>query len=337
VNNLLYHYTTEAGLAGIIGGDNIRATHIRFLNDWMEFREAFTENYGRILLDSFGAGLPRDLPADAQGVISRMLTRRTSEILAIAAGSESTNETFVCAFTSAALPEDNDPGDRLSQWRGYSAGSQGFSLGFDSELLRRRVELNNRSAKATLEQCVYDDAEKRTFFEEIGRLAAARFNELWRENQPVPSWFSTQWTDATEDYKKANAYFLEALSRATSRLFTTAARIKNSGFREEREWRVIFQATRDALAPIEDERGRVEAVKFREGQFGRTPYIEIPLGLSEPEASPLREIVVGPGAYKEEKKTYAELLLLNRGIEVFDPGKGRGVRVVTSSIPYRTN
>ena len=46
--------------------------------------------------------------------------------------SKGTNDTFVSSFSR---PQDNgfDPGDRLSQWRGYSHGSQGFSLGFDPD------------------------------------------------------------------------------------------------------------------------------------------------------------------------------------------------------------
>ena len=336
MRDLLYHYTSEAGLTGIIENDNIRATHIRFLNDWMEFREAFTESYVRTLLDAFRAGLPSDLPLDARRVIDGMISRRAPEILEIAAGSESANETFVCSFTSALPQESADPGDRLSQWRGYSAGTQGFSLGFDRELLRERVEIRNPKAKATLAQCVYDDAEKTSFFEEIGRLAGGRFEELRRNNQPVPSSFVTLQPNATDEYKKTNYYFLDSLSRATARLFTTAARIKNPGFREEREWRVIFQATKDALAPIENARGRIDVVKFREGQFGRTPYIEIPLGLADADKSPLRRIVVGPGANKEDKKRYVEFLLLNRGIEAFDAAKGKGVRITASAIPYRT-
>jgi len=336
MRDLLHHYTSEAGLAGIIGSDNIHATHIRFLNDWMEFREAFTESYVRILLDSFRAGLPSDLPPDARRVIDGMISRRASEILEIAVASESANETFVCSFTSALPQESGDPGDRLSQWRGYSAGTQGFSLGFDRELLRERVEISNPRAKATLAQCVYDDEEKNSFFEEIGRAAAARFDELRRSNQPAPSSFVTIQPNASDEYKKTAYHFLDSLSRATAWLFTSAAQIKSSGFREEREWRVIFQATKDALSPIENERGRIEIVKFRDGRFGRTPYIEIPLGLADADKSPLRRIIVGPGAYKEDKKRYVELLLLTRGIEVFEPGRGRGVQVATSAIPYRT-
>ena len=210
MEDLLYHYTSEAGLTGIVGSGGIRATHIRFLNDWTEFREAFTQSYVRILLDSFRAGLPGDLPSDSARVIDGMISTRAPEILEIASGSESANETFVCSFSSAMPQEQGDPGDRLSQWRGYSAGTQGFSLGFDRKLLAERVEISNRNAKAVLVQCVYDEAEKATFFEEIGRSAAIRFEELRRNDRPVPTSFATFQPNATDEYKKANYYFLES-------------------------------------------------------------------------------------------------------------------------------
>jgi len=130
MRDLLYHYTTEAGLIGIIEHDNLRATHVRFLNDWTEFREAFTERYVRTLVDSFQAGLPADLPPDARLVINNMVSRRAPEILEIVVGPDSFNDTFVCSFTSASQ-DSGDPGDRLSQWRGYTPATQGFSLGFD--------------------------------------------------------------------------------------------------------------------------------------------------------------------------------------------------------------
>jgi hypothetical protein len=45
--------------------------------------------------------------------------------------------------------------------------------------------------------------------------------------------------------------------------------------------------------------------KFRKGQFGETPYLEIPLGLAKPESSPLRRIVVGPSSHKDDIKSRA--------------------------------
>ena len=42
MRDVLYHYTTEAGLTGIVESDTIGATDVHFLNDWTEFRVAFT-------------------------------------------------------------------------------------------------------------------------------------------------------------------------------------------------------------------------------------------------------------------------------------------------------
>jgi hypothetical protein len=105
--DLLYHYTSTEGLLGIIEQDNIRATHVRFLNDWTEFREAFTEKYVPILVDSFRAGLPKDFDEAAE----RVLSRRRPEILGIIESSGSTNETFVCSFTESVGAATQDGGD----------------------------------------------------------------------------------------------------------------------------------------------------------------------------------------------------------------------------------
>jgi hypothetical protein len=327
MRDLLYHYTTEAGLTGIVESDTIRATDVRFLNDWTEFSVAFKESYVRILLDSFCARLPSDLPPDARLVLDRIVSRRAGEILDIIAGTQTANETFVCSFTSATPQESGDPGDRLSQWRAYGGTTQGFSLGFDQALLRERVEIDNQKAKATLRQCVYEEPEKITFFEEMGRAAASRFNEQRRQDAPVPDSFQTIRPNASEEYKKSNYYFLWALSRATAEFFTAAVRIKHEGFREEREWRVIFQAAKSVLATT---------VKFRDGQFGRTPYVEIPLGLAETKTSPLRRIVVGPGPRQEEAKRAVEALLKKRGIPIKSSGDQNGVEIGTSLIPFRS-
>jgi hypothetical protein len=323
--NLLYHYTTEAGLTGIIESDTIRATDVRFLNDWTEFRVAFTETYVRVLLDSFYAGLPAGLPVDARVLMDRIVSKRAAEILDIIADSQTANDTFVCSFTSAAVLGGGDPGDRLSQWRAYG-GTEGFSLGFDMASLKSRVEIDNPKAKAMLRQCVYEEAEKIAFFEEMGRSAASRFNEQKRKNRPVPDSFQTLRSDASEDYKKANYYFLWALSRATAEFFTAAARIKHEGFREEQEWRVILQAPKSVLSPV---------VKLRDGQFGRTPFIEIPLGLAQADLSPLRRIVVGPGPRQEESGRAVAAVLTKHKLAIKSSTSGSGVEIVLSAIPFR--
>jgi hypothetical protein len=327
MHDLLYHYTSEAGLTGIVENDNLRATHVRFLNDWTEFREAFTEKYLLVLIDSFKTALPPNLDGAAREVIERVLSRRTAEILEIIELSEGRNETFVCSFTSAVPEDPGDAGDRLSQWRGYSHSAQGFSLGFDRILLKK-VEVNHKHLQRTLQECIYDEDKKVSFFEEMGRVAASRFDDLRRANEPVPASFFTLRPNPSEEYKKSSYYFLSSLSRATAQYFTAAARVKHSGFREEHEWRIILQANRETILPAENAEKHLE-VKFRDGQFGRTPFIEIPLGLADGEKSPSRRIVVGPGRHKEDVKRSLELFLLNRGIQ--------GIEVSTSVIPYRSS
>ncbi len=93
---------------------------------------------------------------------------------------------------------------------------------------------------------------------------------------------------------------------------------KHIGFKEEQEWRLVLQM----LVKNPD----LEIVKFRDGRFGRTPYIEVPLGLGGP-ASPLRRIVVGPSQNKEQSVHSLKTELAKAGIQ--------DVEVVPSKIPYR--
>lgn len=243
---LLYHYTSEEGLLGIIEHDNIRATHIRFLNDYTEFREAFQNKFVEVLLDSFRKELPNSIEPNARQVIEGVLSKRNHEaILKVIESSGSANEAFVCSFTAGTTTDPNfrsDPGDRLSQWRGYSHSLQGFSLGFDRTLLKDVVEVDDKRVRAELVECIYDDDRKVRLFQAMGNAAAKEFEELAVNNPPIPPWFQTNMPNASEQYQRVNSCFLNSLAKATVQFFTTAARIKHSGFSEEREWRIVLHA-----------------------------------------------------------------------------------------------
>jgi hypothetical protein len=206
-------------------------------------------------------------------------------------------------------------------------------LGFEKNGLQKQVAIDNRGAKASVLECIYEDTEAEfPFFQDMGHNASVRFNDLWLSGEAVPEPFPTNNPAATEEYKKASFYFLKALSKATAEFFTNAARIKHSGFREEREWRIVLQASHAALISS-------GLTKLRKGQFGETPYIEIPLGLAKPESSPLRRIVVGPSSHKDDIKCWVELLLERHGVRVRrgnSTDSEDGVEVSTSEIPYRS-
>src|ERR1035438_1214814 len=127
---LLYHYTTQYGLLGILKHKCIWATHIRYLNDTSEGNivsqvifEEFSSRYNTApLFQMLGmatakpAGAVESVDEDALGQGTTMASWVTSQ------------NVFVSSFS--------ENGDSLSQWRAYSERSGGYSIGFRPEYLR---------------------------------------------------------------------------------------------------------------------------------------------------------------------------------------------------------
>jgi len=326
---ILYHYTSQAGLLGILASGRIWATDIYKLNDWTEFRLLFTTGSMQLLADAFSSGLPDDIDADAKKMMIEcvLAERNFPELLKIIKADPPRGErkgVFVCSFTAA--------GDLLSQWRGYSYSSQGFSLGFDTTLLKKQLEtVNTQDIPTELLECIYDEAIIRERIRDLGRKAAEGFRELKDRNEIVPAGFPTR-LNPSANYRK-HAYYLEkSFTFATVPFLRLAAQFKHHGFQEEREWRVLYRAFWKTLLP--------DTVKFRSGQFGPTAYVEIPLGLHTPARCPLRRIVIGPRTYAghelSDMTNSVELLLSKYGIPVKSSATPSGVEIVISQIPYRS-
>lgn len=131
----LFHYTTNAGLIGIVTSKTLRATQIQYLNDSEEF------SHGLLI----AAGVARDRAKAASG-------REKLLLETISSSWERVRRThvFVSSFT--------ENGDLLSQWRGY-AGAGGVSLSFSYGEL---IEIANKNANGfRLIKCVYEEKQKR--------------------------------------------------------------------------------------------------------------------------------------------------------------------------------
>jgi hypothetical protein len=324
--DILYHYTSQADLLGILASDRIWATDIYALNDWTEFRLLFTSASMQLLADAFNSGLPDDIDAEAKKMmIDRVLAERNFPTLLNIINAGERKGVFVCSFTAA--------GDLLSQWRGYSYSSQGFSLGFDTALLKKQLEaVHTPDTPTELVECIYDEATIRERIRDLGRKAAEGCRELKDRDEIVPAWFATR-RNPSANYRK-HAYYLEkSFTFATVPFLRLAAQFKHHGFQEEREWRVLYRAFWKTLLP--------DTVKFRSGQFGPTSYVEIPLGLHSQATCSLRRIVIGPrtpcaGHEMIDMTNSVELLLSKYGIPVKSSATPSGVEIVISEIPYRS-
>ncbi len=81
---LLYHYTSQKGLDGILSNANIWATDIRSLNDWTEFTVLFNNSYVKCLVDAFKSGVPTDLGEEERVVLmERVLVWCFADIVTI--------------------------------------------------------------------------------------------------------------------------------------------------------------------------------------------------------------------------------------------------------------
>ena len=132
---LLYHYTSQVGLLGIVRDQEIWASHTQYLNDRREFRHALKLASGE--LDQ----MQEEAEGDKRQLIGEMKSGLERSI-------ESVN---VCVSSFSEV------GDMLSQWRAYGGGTSGFSVGFSGSFLREVSE----SQDCWLVPCVYQEPEQR--------------------------------------------------------------------------------------------------------------------------------------------------------------------------------
>ena len=140
---LLYHYTDQKGLLGIIETKDIWATHYQCLNDTQEFL------YAKELVRK---------ELEMRASTARGKERSLLEVMSSALngpGNEDVN-LYVASFSE-------EP-DSLPQWRAYGGSTSGFAVGFQCE----RLVLPEAFVLA---RCIYDPAEQ-------SRVIAAIISEV---------------------------------------------------------------------------------------------------------------------------------------------------------------
>src|SRR5438128_1429876 len=106
-----FHYTTAAGLEGIVREAKLRATNFSFMNDPSELQ------YGRDLIQEVLTDRLNASVGNEETFLEYVGINFTSEML---------SEVYVCCFTKLE--------DDLSQWRAYGGSvAERYAIGFDAE------------------------------------------------------------------------------------------------------------------------------------------------------------------------------------------------------------
>lgn len=200
VPETLYHYTSSAGLIGIIESSKIWATKTTYLNDSSELQLTF--DYIR-----------EEVEIQKKNSIKKHDGFNYDDLLSLLDSIGNVNVS-VASFSAK--------GDLLSQWRGYSKIGDGYSLGFDGNKLKKFIGnlTTNFGDKFYLVPCQYEP--------EIHKKLAANF---------VNHFIATNISRKSPDFESfdrstKHAYFEQ-------NILIIAQIIKSKAFEQEEEWRLI--------------------------------------------------------------------------------------------------
>lgn len=146
---LIYHYTSQAGLLGIVKSKCMWATNVHYQNDAKEFQHALEVSKG--VIENLRNGDP---PAEEERLL-RAMKQTLNSISSI--------NIFVCSFSEHK--------DMLSQWRGYCPRGNGFSIGLDYAQLKPLVEAQG----FRFVPCVYAPHEQHQLITELINDVQAEF------------------------------------------------------------------------------------------------------------------------------------------------------------------
>ena len=197
--------------------------------------------------------------------------------------SEGQTEIYVTSFTE--MP------DQLSQWRAYCQPHGGYSIGL------RAKRLAGPRDGCWLVRCLYDRE---------------------RQENLVASIIDTVMENAERDRQLGGSrdiVYREAYKLFGKLIPFVATALKDEGFAEEKEWRLVHRAEffNDMMC-------------FRSVQSTIIPYYEHFFSEDHKEL-PIEEVVLGPTPHTKLASEALESLLSTRGV--------RSVKVRSSAIPYR--
>ena len=158
---IIYHYTTQDGLIGILKYRALWATKIHYLNDASELIEPLriAENELEILARQF----------HAEGMKNDQLTKDIYDRMLYDIQSWKSINIYVASFCTQ--------GDLLSQWRGYGVPSSAYAIGFDSQKLVQTIS----QYSFELRKCQYYNSM--AYRKEITQLIMEYVNEVKTNNE----------------------------------------------------------------------------------------------------------------------------------------------------------
>ena len=294
-----YHYTDINGFIGIIENKEFWLSHIKYMNDSAEYVD------GKNICEKVIKEMLATVTASESEILTQLLASINNE-QSLGFFTMSGKDIFSLSFTKER--------DSLDMWRGYGNHS-GIAIGFDYKKcdstpgigLIRKAEydanvgnLNSSDPKILfLINIIYDDEIKKNIFRDIINIGLEIFKT--ENNQAIA---------------------LEFLSGSLFRLFPF---MKNKGFKNEQECRII-----DNEYSMLDESDPYE-ISFRERNgiiLPFTKYKIVDTNCKPISQWPIKEIIIGPGLRQKDLAESVKYFLTVKGFPEL------AYKVIFSDIPY---
>ena len=201
---IIYHYTDDAGLKGILETGKVRLSNIFSLNDPSELSHGFSI-FVETLKTSAAPG-----PPEAK-LFANSMDRFRGRI-------RDTAQYFSCSFSAS--------GDDLGQWRAYADNGRGYALGFDAALLESSFEKQSQGPIPNTASfpITYEDA----------KLAAIHSDLVSRMFNLISLPRGRKLSDAV-----VNAYMGELTVMLALHAMHACLFFKHPGYRNEQEYRFL--------------------------------------------------------------------------------------------------
>lgn len=269
---MIFHYTTANGLLGVIKSNRLWASDVLYMNDATEVE------YGRQLIIEVAAAAGAEAKCPMAQTLCKSIDTVLYPVGMVGGG-----------FYAACFCEE---GDLLSQWRGYSGGVGGYSLGFKVRDLQHWHQ-STPERRYVLRPVVYDPAEQRELIRSFLLNVDVGLAEL------------------LAGHLAAHEQEVHAIAYATiqRQMLECMLMMKNPAFKEEREWRLIHHRSSFSREP--------EAkVDYRPTRSFIVPFVALDITRMGPETLehvpahaqadvraynrvPLATVIVGPSAHPE--------------------------------------
>lgn len=307
IPRVLWHYTSIDAFKKIVESKQIFATEVRYLNDRSEFLHV------KEIADLLLSDMPDPKTKLDRGALD--LARRIVE-LSFETASQVAPEVFVASFTAAE--------DQLSQWRAYSYGSSGVSLGFDLTGFRPNAGIG---VAACFAPCIYRTEDKklllRTAWASLAKLiisigkghsSSQKVYDAWKRGSAS----KRDWIVAMgKERKPPSKGQIKLLSRLLRDTLVISGLSKHESFKEEEEWRLVLAIPPSTSVPHLPR-------QFRSKPTTLVPYIAYPL-CGTGKSLPLTEVILGPGS--DENAV--------RATEIFLKDRKLNAHVRLSAAPYK--